>query len=66
MKACGGVDVLLLIIIIIIIIIIALQLFVGLGRFFSFFIGYTVGTTPLTGDQLVARPLPTHRTTQTE
>jgi hypothetical protein len=35
-----------------------------LGRFFSFLILYTVGRTPWTGDQPVARPLPTHRTTQ--
>jgi hypothetical protein len=34
------------------------------GRFFSFLILYTVGRTPRTGDQPVARPLPTHRTTQ--
>jgi hypothetical protein len=27
---------------------------------------YTVGTTPWRGDQPVARPLPTHRTTQTQ
>jgi hypothetical protein len=27
---------------------------------------YTVGRTPLTGDQSVARLLPTHRTTQTQ
>jgi hypothetical protein len=27
---------------------------------------YTVGRTPWTGDQPVARPLPTHRTTQTQ
>jgi hypothetical protein len=27
---------------------------------------YTVGRTPFKGDQPVARPLPTHRTTQTE
>jgi hypothetical protein len=32
-----------------------------LGRFFSFLIMYTVGTILLTGDQPVARPLPTHR-----
>jgi hypothetical protein len=38
----------------------------GLGRFFSFLILYTVGTIPWTGDQPVARPLPIHRTTQTE
>jgi hypothetical protein len=31
------------------------------GRFFSFFIVYTVGRTPSMGDQPVARPLPTHR-----
>jgi hypothetical protein len=37
-----------------------------LGRFFSFLIIYTVGRTPWTGDQPVARPLLTHRTTQTQ
>jgi hypothetical protein len=36
-----------------------------LGRFFSFLILYTVGRTPWTGDQPVARLLPTHRTTHT-
>jgi hypothetical protein len=35
-----------------------------LGRCFSFLILYAVGRTPWTGDQPVARPLPTHRTTQ--
>jgi hypothetical protein len=39
---------------------------VDLGRFFCFLIFYTVGRTPLAGDQPVARPLPTHRTTQTQ
>jgi hypothetical protein len=34
----------------------------GLRRFFSFLILYTVSRTPWTGDQPVARPLPTHRT----
>jgi hypothetical protein len=34
------------------------------GRIFIFLILYAVGRTPLTGDQPVARPLPTHRTTQ--
>jgi hypothetical protein len=34
-------------------------------RFFSFLILHTVGRTPWTGDQPVARPLPTHRPTQT-
>jgi hypothetical protein len=38
----------------------------GFGRFFSFLIFYTVGRTPCTGDQPVARPLPRHRTTQTQ
>jgi hypothetical protein len=33
-----------------------------LGRFFSFLILYTVGTTPCTRDQPVAKPLPTHKT----
>jgi hypothetical protein len=38
----------------------------GLGRFFSFLFLYIVGRTPWTGYQPVARPLPTHRTTQTQ
>jgi hypothetical protein len=38
----------------------------SLAAFFSFLILYTVGTTPWTGDQPVTRPLPTHRTTQTQ
>jgi hypothetical protein len=33
---------------------------------FSFSILYIVGRTPWTGDQSVARPLPTHGTIQTE
>jgi hypothetical protein len=33
---------------------------------FSFLIIYTVGRTPWTGDQPVSRPLPKHRTTQTQ
>jgi hypothetical protein len=37
-----------------------------LAVFFSFLILYTVGRTPWIGDQPVARPLPTYRTTQTE
>jgi hypothetical protein len=37
-----------------------------LSRSFSFLILYTVGRTPSTGDQPVARPLPTHTTTQTQ
>jgi hypothetical protein len=39
---------------------------VGLGRFFSFVILYTVGRAAWTSDQPVARPLPTHRPTQTQ
>jgi hypothetical protein len=38
----------------------------GLGRFFIFLILYTVGWTPWTGDQPVARPLPARATTQTQ
>jgi hypothetical protein len=38
----------------------------GLGRFFSFLILYTVGRTPWTEDQPVARQLPKHRTTRTQ
>jgi hypothetical protein len=37
-----------------------------LGRFFSSLILYTDGRTPWASDQSVARPLPTHRTTQTQ
>jgi hypothetical protein len=33
---------------------------------FQFLNPYTVGRTPWTGDYPVARPLPTHRTTQTQ
>jgi hypothetical protein len=39
---------------------------VDLGLFFSFLILYTDGRTAWTGDQPIARPLPTHRTTQTQ
>jgi hypothetical protein len=41
-------------------------LLLDLGRFSSFLIIYTDGRTPWTGDQPVARPLPTHKTTQTQ
>jgi hypothetical protein len=41
-------------------------LLLELGRFFSFLVLFTVGRTPLTGDQPVAKPLPTHRKTQTQ
>jgi hypothetical protein len=45
----------------------SLQPFFGpLAGIFSFLILYTVGRTPWTGDQPVARPLPTHRMTQTQ
>jgi hypothetical protein len=45
---------------------IALQPFAGPWPLFSFLILYTVGRTPWTEDQPVARPLPIHRTTQTQ
>jgi hypothetical protein len=38
----------------------------GAWPFFSFLIVHTVGRTPWTADQPVARPLPTDRTTQTQ
>jgi hypothetical protein len=41
-------------------------LFFDSGRFCGFLIIYTVGRTSWTGDQPVARPLPTHRTSQTQ
>jgi hypothetical protein len=44
----------------------ALQSFFGPWPIFRFLILYTVGRTPWTGDQPVARPLPTHGTTQTQ
>jgi hypothetical protein len=37
-----------------------------LGRFFSSLVFYTVVRTPWTGDQSIARPLPAHRTAQTQ
>jgi hypothetical protein len=40
--------------------------FVGPWPLFNFLILYTVGSTPWKGDQPVTRPLPTHRTTQTQ
>jgi hypothetical protein len=41
-------------------------LLLGLGRFFSFLVFYTVHRTPWKGDQPVARPIPAHRTAQTQ
>jgi hypothetical protein len=41
-------------------------LLLRLGSFFSFLILYTVGGTPWTGDQSVARWLPLDRTTRTQ
>jgi hypothetical protein len=38
----------------------------GLGCFFSFLMLYTIGWAPQTGDQPVARPLPTRRHIQTQ
>jgi hypothetical protein len=37
-----------------------------LGRFFSFLIFYAIDRTPWTGDQPIPRPLPAHRTAQTQ
>jgi hypothetical protein len=46
---------------------VALQSFVGPDIFFRFTIfPYTDGRTPWTSDQPIARPLPTHRTIQTQ
>jgi hypothetical protein len=42
------------------------SLLLGLGRFFSFLIFYPVCRTPWTGNKPVARPLPAHRTAQTQ
>jgi hypothetical protein len=39
---------------------------VDLGRFLRFLIQYTVGRTPWTGNELVARLVPTNRATQTQ
>jgi hypothetical protein len=44
----------------------SIVLLLNLGRFFSFIILHTFGTIPWAGDQSVARPLPTHRITETE
>jgi hypothetical protein len=44
----------------------AVQPFVGPWPLFSFLILYAVGRTPWTGDQPVSKPLPVHRTTQTQ
>jgi hypothetical protein len=38
----------------------------ALVQLFSFLILHTVGRTPWTGDQHVGRPLPAHRTAQTQ
>jgi hypothetical protein len=43
-----------------------LQPFVGPWPLFQSLTLHTVGRTPWTGDQPPARPLPTHRTTQTQ
>jgi hypothetical protein len=44
----------------------ALQSFCGTLPLFQFLILYTVSRTPWTGDQPVARPFPTYRTTRTQ
>jgi phosphotransferase system glucose/maltose/N-acetylglucosamine-specific IIC component len=43
-----------------------LSMALAFGRLFSFVILYTVGRTPWKGDQHDGRPLPTHRTTETQ
>jgi hypothetical protein len=43
-----------------------LQPFVGPWPLFQYFKIYTVGRTPWTVDQPVAKPLSTHRTAQTQ
>jgi hypothetical protein len=40
--------------------------FWSIGQIYQFLDKFTNGRTPWTGDQLVARPLPKHKTTQTE
>jgi hypothetical protein len=57
-------SILIIIIIIIIIIIWLYSPLLGLCRFISFLILYTVGVTPWTGDQPVSWPLPTRGTTE--
>jgi hypothetical protein len=47
-------------------VIMALQLFVGPRPLFQFLNLHKLGRIPGTADQPVARPLPTHRTTQTQ
>jgi hypothetical protein len=42
------------------------QIFLGPYPLYQFLSLYTVGRTPWTGDQPVARLLPTHRTSQTQ
>jgi hypothetical protein len=44
----------------------ALSSFVGPWPLFQFLNLYTIGGTPWTADQPLARPLPIHRTTQTQ
>jgi hypothetical protein len=43
-----------------------LEAFIGPWTLYQFLNLHTIGRTPWTGDQHVARPLPTHRTTQTQ
>jgi hypothetical protein len=45
---------------------VCLSPFAGPWPLFSFLIFYTVGRTPWTGDQRVAKPLPAHRKAQTQ
>jgi hypothetical protein len=55
-----------LVVVVVVIIIMVLQPFVEPWSLFQFLIVYTVDRIPWTGDQPVARPLPTHNNTSTE
>jgi hypothetical protein len=60
---------LLLLVVVIVVVVVVVRLYsplLGLGRFFCFLSLYTFGRNLWTGDQPVARPQPTHRTTQTQ
>jgi hypothetical protein len=60
-------DLLLLILVVLLLLLFLCSPFLGLGRFFSFLILYTVGRTPWTEDQPVAaKPIPTHGATETQ
>jgi hypothetical protein len=50
----------------VVVVVLALQPSVAPWPLFNFLILYTVSRTPCTRDQPIARPLLTHRTTQTQ